>query len=895
MVPHASTTARLTCFLLFASGVFVRAPILIAQSTAGVVAGSVADEQMAAVPAATVTLSNLDTARTWTMQADAAGEFRFMAIPAGRYTLRAEHSGFDPVTVPSFTLHINDDIQVPLVLRVAGVTQSVTVPAPVERGTSVRRTTTREEIDALPVADRNFANLALLAPGVLENNTNPGSSSPIVAAGQTGRNNTFLLDGLTLDWTDNGNMRGSVPLDAIAEFDVQTGGFVAEFGQANGAIVTMATRSGSNRFAGRGYYYHRGAGLDARSPAAELAAGGQGANYLQMTPGGFLGGPLIRDRAFFFAAAEQSSVDAQHAIVSPVLHLFRPSALAVVPTPTTTREVLGRTDVNLASHVIAVRYRLYQVSGANRFGQADVALGAPERAGAAWQGAQDLALVDTRAFGARRLNDFRSQFSTVGYELGTNCPGCAAENRPSIRLGANPALPNGSGERRWQILDTFTYETSGAGWHDHTLKAGVDVSSLELTDHRLPNQNGTFLFLTDEPFNAAESSTYPFRYTQTQGPNGLSFGHRTYAMFVQEQARPLNHVLVTAGARWDRQSIDLVALRAGPALRLGATVAPGQGTTVLRANAGRYYDQVPVTIVQSGREGAGYVQTMIRYPGYPDPSGPNPSRPPDLAHVVTSTAGLAPYLSTPYSDAATVGVSRTLRANVELSIDACWARGHQLFYTRDLNYPDLTDPLRQRPNPSLQQVLVVGNGGQSWYRALQIELRKRRARSFAWSVGYTWSRADRNTEDFDFQAQARNDLGPERGPSASDVRHKIVATVDFTMPRGVMAAVLVSAHSALPYTITTGVDTNGDGVLNDRPPGVERNSARGDEFFQLDMRVSKRFHATRSSVELLAEAFNLTNRANWTQFVGDESSQLFGRPTGDGIAREVQLGVRVEF
>ncbi len=123
----------------------------------------------------------------------------------------------------------------------------------------MRRTTTREEIDTLPVADRNFANLAQLAPGVLESNTNPGISTGIVAAGQTGRNNTFMRDGLTLDWVDDGNSRGSVPLDAIAEFGVQTNGFAVEFRarpgsrrtgygahSPGGCLVTMSWHAGTD-------------------------------------------------------------------------------------------------------------------------------------------------------------------------------------------------------------------------------------------------------------------------------------------------------------------------------------------------------------------------------------------------------------------------------------------------------------------------------------------------------------------------------------------------------------------------------------------------------------------------------------------------------------------------
>src|SRR6185369_16435319 len=101
--------------------------------------------------------------------------------------------------------------------------------------------------------------------------------------------------------------------------------------------------------------------------------------------------------------------------------------------------------------------------------------------------------------------------------------------------------------------------------------------------------------------------------------------------------------------------------------------------------------------------------------------------------------------------------------------------------------------------------------------------------------------------------------------------------------------------SGAPYNITTGLDDNHDGTFNDRPPGVTRNSARGAGFFQLDARVVKPFPFGRTRLEFSAEAFNLTNHANWSGYAGNLNSPTFGRPTTSGIGRQIQLGAHLKF
>ena len=115
------------------------------------------------------------------------------------------------------------------------------------------------------------------------------------------------------------------------------------------------------------------------------------------------------------------------------------------------------------------------------------------------------------------------------------------------------------------------------------------------------------------------------------------------------------------------------------------------------------------------------------------------------------------------------------------------------------------------------------------------------------------------------------------------------------LPFALRAAAVVTARTALPYNITTGVDNNRDTYFTDRPPGVGRNSGRGDPFWQGDLRVSRTFRLQRARLEVLGEVFNITNRRNWIGHLGDMRSAQVGTPTAATGAREIQLGLRVEY
>jgi hypothetical protein len=317
------------------------------------------------------------------------------------------------------------------------------------------------------------------------------------------------------------------------------------------------------------------------------------------------------------------------------------------------------------------------------------------------------------------------------------------------------------------------------------------------------------------------------------------------------------------------------------------------GKTAIRGGFGLYFDQVFLNIPLNAEDATKFVGTLIANPGYPDALGPNPNRTGGPITPTPNTVLFAADADTPYTRQGTIGVSREIAGGFALTADFVAANGYELLVTRDLNTPSLSDPARRRPNPAFGFIRAVESRGHSWYKALQTQVVRRHANRYSFSVAYTLSESERDTEDFNFTAQDQSNFDAERGPSLSDARHQFGGSLNVDLWYGVRVTTVLSARSALPYNVTTGRDDNRDGTFNDRPG--TRNSARGADSWTAHLRLAKDFTWGTRRVELLAEAFNVTNRRNWTTFIGNRLSASFGRPTNAEDPRQIQLGLKVDF
>jgi hypothetical protein len=883
---------RLLLTLVFAA--LVPTSTALAQSTAATVTGSVLDEQKAALPGATVTIRNLDSGQSRSTVSDARGAFQLAGLPPGKYEVSAELAGFGKLVRSDLSLTVAQEVTLALTLRVATLEEAVTVTAElplVETTRSALGTTiTTNEIEELPIAGRNFATLAQLTPGVTST-----AGSGISSAGQLTRNSTFLIDGLSNDSV--AGQRGGFSVDAIKEFIVVANAFSAEYGQSSGAIVSVVTRSGTNNLNGRGFYYHRDDSWDASTAASKLVTPAPPKSRLeQKIVGGFFGGPIRQNKAFYFLSVEYTKRLTENLVTAPTAPTFLPSDPIVFEQPLTNPQLLGKIDTNLSdTNTLAVRYRrdTDRLIGTGIGGN-----NTRQRGQDRDRRDQDVAVHDNWIVGSRGVNEFRMQIARryFNWDVTNYCPNCPTVNRPGLNLGKASNMPQGRTEDRIQLANTFSWLVPNKAG-SHSFKAGVDASFIDLFSEFHNNLDGTFTFTTSVPFNAAVASTYPTQFTRNVGDPIVNLNNNIYAAFVQDQWRPADRLTVNLGVRWDYE--DVVGIdhdKNNFAPRLGVVWdVNGSGRTVLRANAGIYYDQIFLNIPLNAENAKKFVTTLITNPGYPDPNGPNPNRIGGPVTPTPSTVQFGVGNRTPYTEQVTAGVQRQIGRTFSITADLVRARGFGLLRSTDANYPNLDDPARARPNPLFQRVTIVETKGNSWYTGLQVGVEKRLSQRHSYTVAYTLGETERNTEDFNFFPVDNRSYDRERGPASNDARHRVSAAFSLQLPWQIQAGTLVAARSKLPYNVTTGADDNRDTQTNDRPAGVDRNSARGATLFQADLRLSKSVHVRGLELELIGEAFNITNQKNWTNFTGNERSATFGKPSGGESTRQVQLGVRVDF
>ena len=297
------------------------APGLWAQGEADIV-GTVTDNSGSLVPNAKVTAKNLGTNLTRTQQTDASGHYAFTLLPVGDYSVSVELMGFKTFTNPRLTLATGDRARVDAALQVGDLTQTVEVAAQTVAlqtdSSTVGGLITTRAVEDLPVNGRNFIRLVQLAPGATESvqsslggGTRPDDrrqTSTVSANGQTDSANNFLLDGMDNNERAIATIIVKPSIDAQQEVKVETNMYTAESGRAGGAVINVITKSGTNHFHGTVFEFLRNDKMDAKNffnvPQAGNPLAGVKPEYRQNQFGGSIGGPIKKDKTFFFADYE---------------------------------------------------------------------------------------------------------------------------------------------------------------------------------------------------------------------------------------------------------------------------------------------------------------------------------------------------------------------------------------------------------------------------------------------------------------------------------------------------------------------------------------------------------------------------------------------------------------
>ena len=292
------------------------------QEVTASVAGTITDQSGASVPGATVTATSQEQGLSYTDVTNDTGLYRIAQLPAGTYTLKVQKSGFALASYPPFVLTVNQVARIDVAMKVGRATETVEVSgeAPILKTETTQVDTVIDAAtnDNLPLASRNYVQLTLLAPGAVStdpssfnngNNTAGYGGRPLINGNREQANN-FLLDGMDNNQVSD-NLLGYTPSpDAIEEFNLITNNAPAEFGNFEGGIVNATIKSGTNRFHGDVWEFFRNDVLNANSWSNNLVYPALPKAKLRWNMfGGTFGGPIVKNRLFFFADFQDQRFD----------------------------------------------------------------------------------------------------------------------------------------------------------------------------------------------------------------------------------------------------------------------------------------------------------------------------------------------------------------------------------------------------------------------------------------------------------------------------------------------------------------------------------------------------------------------------------------------------------
>jgi hypothetical protein len=314
-------------FVAFAGALICRVDVY-AQIGAGALVGEVRDEAGLPLPGATVELCQEATNRTRNVITAREGTFRFPNLLPGDYRLIATLDGFRTLDRHPIRVATGETIRVDLELSVGDVHETVTVTAeaPLLRAEtgSLGQVVTREKIQGLPLNGRSFIALAGLAPGVT---LPPGSTLPRINGGRP-RTNEYLFDGISVLQPEPGQVPFFPVVDAIQEFKIESNSPPAEFGRFNGGVVNLTTQAGTNQLRGTLFEFFRNEALNARNL---FAAPGPNPRFRRNQFGGVIGGPVRRDRTFFFADFQGQRQEIARTVISTVPTLLQRQGIFTEP------------------------------------------------------------------------------------------------------------------------------------------------------------------------------------------------------------------------------------------------------------------------------------------------------------------------------------------------------------------------------------------------------------------------------------------------------------------------------------------------------------------------------------------------------------------------------------
>ncbi len=843
-----------------------------AQQTTGNITGRLVDNQGAAVPGVTVTGKNTQTGFTRSDTTDNAGVYRLSALPIGTYDLTAELAGFKKVENQGIVLSVGQTLDVHMTLEVAAVTETVTVtgetPLIETSSSSVGGVVDVGRIENLPLNGRQFANAAITIPGVgLGFHSDPTKStqfSPQIAGGN-GRNVNYQIDGGDNNDDTVGGLLQLFPLEAIEQFNFVTSRYKAEFGRSNGGVMNIVTKSGTNDLKGSWFSLFRDAALNAKTETEKRNEVDK-QDYRRYQYGGSVGGPIMKDKAHFFAAYERTQQDTFQVVNT--LGLF-PDQDGIFTTPYRENLLTGKVTAQAtASQYLAVRY------GRNTNSQpygADPAI-PPSGWGTSTNEFNSINVNHNWVLGGSRLNEFIMQYADFANAISANSLDPQISFPNGVSIGQNTNTPQQTQQKKWQFRDDFTWSVSGMGGLGHEFRSGVNFIKQPRLFITFNTGTGDYAYT----LGSSSLSGVVTAVSLNGGAAEANIPNWQLGMYIQDDWRLNDRLTLNLGFRYDYvdgwainqalnpnfvkvQNAATAGRFAGqPAFRefgldskedtnnwqgrIGlAWDVNANGNDVVRAGYGRYYDvgytnaNILFAAINATGIGAGTIFSVVDPNGIRKADGSffhvgDPVS--TIAHLNEAGGALplnshvaSPRIRQPYSDQFSLGVSHQLGAATVVDVDYIHSEGRDLGWRIALN--------QRNPGSSSRQFADLGTSpanftidisdGKSKYNGLNVGVRRRMTAGLQFSAWYSLSEAKSLTgngsDELNIQ-NIQNHLDPyadvQFGPSGrTDARHRTTLSAVWEAPGGFTVSPIFRYRSALPVNLTQGVDLNANGVNND--------------------------------------------------------------------------------
>ena len=926
--------------------------------------GSIAGEAFAPdhtpVAGATLTLSAPD-GLTRTSLTALDGSFSFPDLPSGSYTIKGAAQSFAPLTLTAFPVAIGRTTSITLPFVLASTSESVSVTATPQALDAAQTSSVvnidRDRVEELPIPSRNYLSFVALSPQAAP--ANPAYAASILGLSSGGfgfgglrpSSNAIRIDGVGDDDEYAGTSRTQLSPEAISDFQIVNHGFAAESGGAAGGAIDVQTRAGLNRVHGDAFVFVQNGALNGTPP---LEFTPYKPDETRVRAGLALGGPLQRNRTFYYVAAEQEIAhgqdtnDLRPATVSQInAALAQPGPLQGValqggffPTSDQETELSGRIDRTLtAKHAAMLRYAFTNTRNVNDAFNTDDLSDQTAR-GSSFFADNSLNGTLISAFTPALLNRFNFELAQRRAVERTGSSATPGVLIPGIAQFGTPYAGNSRRfETHLEFSDTLLYQ-----WQKHLLQAGAALADVQLRSQVLDGQRGLFVFPTLAAFTTGAADFY----TRSVLTNpDLNFKEERSSSYVQDHWTPVRSLTLDYGIRYDFNHLP-AALPQHPfnlSPRLGLAWSPFP-SLVVRSGFGIFYDRFLLSTVNKLLEldgQHGFTQVME-----------------DSAAAVLYRTGAPaslsipngiwtpqPTLRNPYSEVASFSVEQTLPLQTTLKGEYQFVHGAHLGRTTNINLPPpvvltginaaalgVSLPTQQqigrlafppsRLNPAYDNINQFATSAGSSYSGGTVTLNRQFTDDFQVLAGYSFSKtfddASYNTE----QPQNPYALGDERALSLQDQRHRLTLSglwligPDLNDPQdaaananpgplmraltGLEFAPILSVHSGFRADPLTGLDSNREHIypFAARPSGLARNSLEAPAVLDLDLRVLKMVPVHGGHLDIVAESFNLINHRNITllstAFGSGAAPQVgFARPIGAATARSLQFSLDYEF